>query len=658
MTTRNRPQLKAFYVKNAIPTEGNFADLIDSSLNQSEDGIFKSSNDSLALVAAGDSKRVLRLFAAPPPAAADWQLSLNPPLTAATPQSSRAGLGVSNGAGALRLFIDATSGNLGVGTNNPGAPLDVRVPGVASSDRLLVDATTTWDGANKHVTLSANAGQLNLHNPHVPWLAGESRASLRFGRSGGVISGNFWDVGTRASGDFSVALNGATDAKLVITAAGVLSAGPTAVASLTSSGPITAPGATINGNLGITGAASAASLSLSGNLAAGSGAISNSLSAGSLTVGTVSATSLNTTTLTATGNLSAGSLTTAGSATTAQLTAPIANLGAPSRFGVSVTRSNQKVALPMLPASLAVSTGLVLQAWVYFYVFEDGPRIIELGNAGNSLDTISLFANASAQLCCQYSVNGVASGVFSSAGGALKPNTWQFVAASISDTGAVRLYINNAQVASAQHQPLRNVQRAENVLCESISGSPMVLSGAVGEVALWVGPVATPTSAPLVGNEAKLVGLWRLNGSAVNACQNAPGLGAVTLSFQGESVLPTFVLLHEKTQQLVIAGENWTPLALPPNWFAINPLAYFKDALGMVHLRGSMILNNSPPGLTSAVLPTVLPVGYRPQTTESHPIVLHDTIGRIDITPEGTIGVKLGHTWLTCLDGVHFRAGG
>lgn len=30
ITTKNRKQLKTFFVKNAIPTEGNFAELIDA----------------------------------------------------------------------------------------------------------------------------------------------------------------------------------------------------------------------------------------------------------------------------------------------------------------------------------------------------------------------------------------------------------------------------------------------------------------------------------------------------------------------------------------------------------------------------------------------------------------------------------------------------
>ena len=38
---RNRTELKAYFVKNAIPTQSNFAELIDAMLNQKDDGIVK-----------------------------------------------------------------------------------------------------------------------------------------------------------------------------------------------------------------------------------------------------------------------------------------------------------------------------------------------------------------------------------------------------------------------------------------------------------------------------------------------------------------------------------------------------------------------------------------------------------------------------------------
>jgi hypothetical protein len=127
MAIKNRTDLKAYFVKNAIPTEGNFADLIDSQLNQAQDGVFKPDGEALSVVAAsGDQKRVLRLYASYPQANPDWMITLRPaqdPANAAG--TSRAGFGVTDSSGKTRLFVDATTGQIGVGTNNPQLALDV-----------------------------------------------------------------------------------------------------------------------------------------------------------------------------------------------------------------------------------------------------------------------------------------------------------------------------------------------------------------------------------------------------------------------------------------------------------------------------------------------------------------------------------------------------
>lgn len=126
MAIKDRTALKSYFVKNAIPTEGNFADLIDSQLNQAQDGVFKLEGEPFSVVAApGDQKRVLRLYANYPAANPDWLISLNPAQTPANPATARAGFGVTDGAGNPRLFLDAATGRLGVGTNNPQHALDV-----------------------------------------------------------------------------------------------------------------------------------------------------------------------------------------------------------------------------------------------------------------------------------------------------------------------------------------------------------------------------------------------------------------------------------------------------------------------------------------------------------------------------------------------------
>lgn len=113
-------------------------------------------------------------------------------------------------AGAERLTV--INGRVGIGTTDPQGPLDIRIPGANTSwDRLVVNATTNWGNGNTHVTIGAGGGAgIMFNNPHVSWMASEARASMRYGVSGGVSTGRWWDVGVRANGAFSCALENST----------------------------------------------------------------------------------------------------------------------------------------------------------------------------------------------------------------------------------------------------------------------------------------------------------------------------------------------------------------------------------------------------------------------------------------------------------------
>ncbi|WP_333873264.1 tail fiber domain-containing protein [Methylobacter sp.] len=125
---KNRSDLKSYFVKNSIPTESNFAELIDGMLNQKDDGIVKLSGDPLSIEAAGDPaglQKVINFYAKFQDANPSWSLQLNPRTDPNTPATAKAGFCVADGSGAARLFIDQNTGNIGVGVVNPSAKLDV-----------------------------------------------------------------------------------------------------------------------------------------------------------------------------------------------------------------------------------------------------------------------------------------------------------------------------------------------------------------------------------------------------------------------------------------------------------------------------------------------------------------------------------------------------
>ncbi|WP_438010930.1 hypothetical protein WME89_21055 [Sorangium sp. So ce321] len=111
---KSRPELKAYFVKNALPTVGNFSDLIDAGLNQKDDGLAKSADQPVQIEAAtaGDKPAIhlYESFATDEKPA--WVLSLR--------TDGKKGFGVGDGDGNNRLFIDATTGNVGIGTADPG----------------------------------------------------------------------------------------------------------------------------------------------------------------------------------------------------------------------------------------------------------------------------------------------------------------------------------------------------------------------------------------------------------------------------------------------------------------------------------------------------------------------------------------------------------
>lgn len=80
MPTKNRNELKQRFKKNAIPTEADFANLIDSMVCQEEDGLIRAQGEALRVNAQVDgAQQALALHADPSPTSTpDWTVSLPP----------------------------------------------------------------------------------------------------------------------------------------------------------------------------------------------------------------------------------------------------------------------------------------------------------------------------------------------------------------------------------------------------------------------------------------------------------------------------------------------------------------------------------------------------------------------------------------------------
>ncbi|CAD5372272.1 hypothetical protein RA210_U20255 [Rubrivivax sp. A210] len=149
----DRTALKSYFVKNAVPTAGNFADLIDGMLNQKEDGIAKLAGEPLSLQADGDDnsqKKAINFYKFFADAKPAWTIALRPRANPNDAATARAGFSVSDGDGNSRLYIDQNTGNVGVGTVSP------------EGYRLHVAGGPAFvNGANLMV-LAENAGRLRV----------------------------------------------------------------------------------------------------------------------------------------------------------------------------------------------------------------------------------------------------------------------------------------------------------------------------------------------------------------------------------------------------------------------------------------------------------------------------------------------------------------
>ncbi|CCD92149.1 hypothetical protein BRAO375_1920029 [Bradyrhizobium sp. ORS 375] len=123
---KSRAALKSYFVKNAIPTEQQFSQLIDSVLNQRDDGVIKpAGGEPLSIEAVGDAEKALNFYmqiSDPSPA---WTLSLRPRANPADPQTGKPGLSFNDPNGVSRLAINAATGSVGIGVVEPSEALEV-----------------------------------------------------------------------------------------------------------------------------------------------------------------------------------------------------------------------------------------------------------------------------------------------------------------------------------------------------------------------------------------------------------------------------------------------------------------------------------------------------------------------------------------------------
>jgi len=140
---KTRATLKNYFKKGAIPTESNFADLIDSVVVQDEDNLIAQPGDAPGIRATGGEESLIDFYRAEGNKdKLTWQIKQKP--------ANRAGLGFGE-SGKTHLFIQEGKGSVGIGITTPTATLHVNgsIKGISldvrstkGATRLLVDDKT------------------------------------------------------------------------------------------------------------------------------------------------------------------------------------------------------------------------------------------------------------------------------------------------------------------------------------------------------------------------------------------------------------------------------------------------------------------------------------------------------------------------------------
>ena len=278
-TTATRAQLQQYFATNCIPTQSNFSDLINGMLNQADDGIVKSAGNPLSIGAAGDAttaQKVLNLYANLSDQKPAWTLQLNPRSNQNDPTTAHSGFSISDANGTSRLFIDASSYNVGIGTNTPKALLDINGganvgAGLTVGTTLTVGAGLTVSGSQVLIGQdSTPSSKSNIQTNGVICFAQATGDELNAGK---IIYKPYWCnnaltiVGAGAStGSRAIALwdNVSINNTLTITGAATLNnnltvSGSSSLAALTVSGA-----AALNNSLAVTGMTTLAALTVSG----------------------------------------------------------------------------------------------------------------------------------------------------------------------------------------------------------------------------------------------------------------------------------------------------------------------------------------------------------------------------------------------------------
>jgi len=158
--------------------------------------------------------------------------------------------------------------------------------------------------------------------------------------------------------------------------------------------------------------------------------------------------------------------------------------------------------------------GFTVEAWVRYSSFQSWSRIIDFGN-GAPGDNI-LFANLGLANDLVFQVYRDWIGSTITAPGALEPNTWMHLAATVDGAGNAALYRDGQLLAPGPMNVPKTWPRTKNYVGRSNWAADGYFDGGMRELRVWnvarsQAEIQTTMNEPLSGDEPGLVGYWPLD---------------------------------------------------------------------------------------------------------------------------------------------------
>lgn len=635
---RTRAELKSYFVKNAIPTEGNFADLMDAVLVQRSDGVVKLAGEPLSVEAYGDDnsrKQALALYRSFTDSAASWSFDLSPRADPADASTARAGLGVCDASGRSRLFIDESTGRVGVGTTAPASPFHVQATGAAglfeSTGGDVSVALQTSEGVEHGVALANRGGRLALSTR----LGGDALNVLRDGKVGVATAAPQRVLHVGGGGQVSLSQAGGQATGVnADSQAGLFWHTDDAYAIRRSSGPWTAPDyqqLVIDWPAGIV-------------LQPGSG---NNVGPGKGYVDVRNGKGLRVTE----GTLVVGG-TDPGEARFKVASAAADHVNTTFRGAgmgeLRILGFASGYSVEALAAGKHLHLNRHASETSNVYIGRDGAEVQVLadgrvGIGGSPAVKLHVYGKATVT-------------------GAVTASNTLTVAGALTAKGIVDI---DGAVTASSTLSVAGAVTANSTL--TVAGA-VTASGALTVAGALTAQSSLTVSGALKAGATTITGLLRAEGG-INFTAQVPSHleeDGSFYRFNGQAYLTVDdnfyirdlnggIKFHFDTDRGVIRQDNWSGVSLENGWAnyggGYNDPGYYKDRQGVVHLRGLV------KGGASGEKPIfTLPEGCRPPGRELRVIQSGDKLGRVDITADGRVlPYSVNSAWVS-LDGISFRA--